>query len=87
MLSNRAYRILKLNVLEYLGEAGKDREFIGMDLTDPELRFDRLADAMGVPGRRVEQLDELPSALEEAVNQTGGPYLLDVLLESPVPGR
>src|SRR3954469_2844666 len=49
MLSNRAYRILKLNMLEYLGAAGKDREFVAMDLTEPELRFDRMAEAMGVP--------------------------------------
>ena len=49
MLSNRAYRILKLNMLEYLGEGAGGREFVAMDLTEPELRFDRMAEAMGVP--------------------------------------
>jgi thiamine pyrophosphate-dependent acetolactate synthase large subunit-like protein len=87
MLSNRAYRILKLNMLEYLGPSSKDREFVAMDLTEPELRFDRLAEAMGVPSKRVERPEELPAALEQAVGHRGGPYLLDVVLESPLPGR
>jgi benzoylformate decarboxylase len=87
MLSNRAYRILKLNMLEYLGEGASGREFVAMDLTEPELRFDRLAEAMGVPSRRVEDPEELPSVLQEAVSHRGGPYLVDVVLESPLPGR
>ena len=44
MLSNRAYRILKLNMLEYLGPEAPRREFVAMDLVDPELRFDRMAE-------------------------------------------
>jgi benzoylformate decarboxylase len=87
MLSNRAYRILKLNMLDYLGEAASGREFVGMDLTEPELRFDHLAEAMGVPARRVEDPDQLPAALETAITHRGGPYLLDVVMESPLPGR
>jgi len=85
MLSNRAYRILKLNMLEYLGPAAKGREFVAMDLHEPELRFDRMAEAMGVPARRVEQPDELAPALAEAVGHPGGPFLVDVVLESPLP--
>ena len=84
MLSNASYRILKLNLVEYLGPAARDRRFVAMDLTDPELRFDRLAEAMGVPGRRVERPDELAGALQEALAHDG-PSLVDVVLESPVP--
>ena len=87
MLSNRAYRILKLNMLEYLGESASGREFVAMDLTEPELRFDRMAESMGVPSRRVEDPEGLPAALEEAIGHRGGPFLLDVVLESPIPGR
>jgi benzoylformate decarboxylase len=87
MLSNRAYRILKLNMLEYLGEAASGREFVAMDLTEPELRFDRMAEAMGVPARRVEDPEKLPGVLEEAIGHRGGPFLVDVVLESPIPGR
>jgi thiamine pyrophosphate-dependent acetolactate synthase large subunit-like protein len=84
MLSNAAYRILKLNMVEYLGQAARGRKFVAMDLTDPDLRFDRMAEAMGVPGRRVERPDELAPALREALAHAG-PSLVDVVLESPVP--
>ncbi|MBX5490233.1 MAG: thiamine pyrophosphate-binding protein [Chloroflexi bacterium] len=84
MLSNASYRILKLNMLEYLGPAAQGRKFIGMDLTDPPLRFDRLAEAMGVPARRVEQPAELGPALREALAHDG-PYLVDVVLDAPLP--
>jgi benzoylformate decarboxylase len=87
MLSNRAYRILKLNVLEYLGEGAHGRDFVAMDLTDPDLRFDRMAEAMGVPARRVERPEDLADALREAVEHTGGPSLVDVVIDGSVPGR
>ena len=87
MLSNRAYRILKLNMLDYLGEGASGREFVAMDLTEPELRFDRMAEAMGVPSRRVDDPEKLPAVLEEALGHRGGPFLVDVSLESPLPGR
>ncbi len=84
MLGNASYRILKLNMIEYLGSAVKGRRFVGMDLDDPPLRFDRLAEAMGVPARRVERPEELASALREGIAHDG-PYLVDVVMESPVP--
>ena len=84
MLNNAAYRILKLNMVEYLGGAARGRKFVGMDLTDPDLRFDRMAESMGVPGRRVEKPDDLAPALKEAMAHDG-PSLVDVVMESPVP--
>jgi benzoylformate decarboxylase len=84
MLNNGAYRILKLNMVEYLGAAARGRKFVAMDLTDPELRFDRMAESMGVPGRRVESPDDLAPALREALAHDG-PSLVDVVMESPVP--
>lgn len=86
-LSNRAYRILKLNMLEYLGEGAAGREFVAMDLIDPELRFDRMAESMGVPSRRIERPEELSEALQEAVGHSDGPYLLDVVIEGSVSRR
>lgn len=84
MLNNAAYRILKLNMVEYLGAAARTRKFVAMDLTDPELRFDRLAEAMGVQGRRVDTPEALGPALREALAHPG-PSLVDVVMESPVP--
>ena len=85
MLSNRAYRILKLNMVDYLGPAAKGRDFVAMDLVDPDLRFDRLAEAMGVPSKRVERPEDLAPVLSEAISHQGGPFLVDVVIESPVP--
>jgi benzoylformate decarboxylase len=72
-------------MVDYLGSAAKGREFVAMDLVDPDLRFDRLAEAMGVPSKRVERLEDLAPALSQAVNHQGGPFLVDVVIESPVP--
>jgi benzoylformate decarboxylase len=84
MLNNAAYRILKLNMVEYLGKAARGRPFVAMDLTDPELRFDRMAESMGVLGFRVERPDDLAGTLRKAIEHDG-PSLVDVVMESPVP--
>jgi thiamine pyrophosphate-dependent acetolactate synthase large subunit-like protein len=84
MLNNAAYRILKLNMVEYLGSAARGRRFVAMDLTDPELRFDRMAESMGVPGWRVERPEDIAPTLRKAIAHDG-PSLVDVVLESPVP--
>jgi benzoylformate decarboxylase len=84
MLGNAAYRILKLNMVEYLGAAAKGRKFVEMDLTNPDLRFDKMAESMGVPGIRVEQPADLAGALKEAVGRTDGPSLVDVAIEGAV---
>ncbi|MBV8085614.1 MAG: thiamine pyrophosphate-binding protein [Chloroflexi bacterium] len=82
MLHNGSYRILKQNMLQYLGEGAKGRQFVAMDLTDPDLRFDRMAESMGVPAWRVERPDELAPALREAM--AAGPALVDVVIEGTV---
>ncbi len=84
MLSNASYRILKLNMVEYLGPAIKGRKFVELDLNEPPLRFDKLAEAMGVPACRVERPEDLAGALKVAM-ASEGPSLVDVVLEGPVP--
>jgi benzoylformate decarboxylase len=84
MLNNAAYRILKLNMVEYLGKAARGRQFVAMDLTDPELRFDRMAESMGVLGFRVDRPEDLAPTLRKAIEHDG-PSLVDVVMESPVP--
>ena len=56
-----------------------------MDLIDPELRFDRMAESMGVPAERVERPEDLAPLLREAIGHQDGPFLVDVVLESPLP--
>lgn len=83
MCNNASYRLLKLNLQKYrsAGEAG--RPFAHLDLSDPELRFDRIAEALGIRGRRIERPDEIGPALREAI-ASGEPRMLDVILDGSV---
>jgi len=77
---NHAYRVLKLNLLNYLGESGRPSAFVGMDLRNPDLDFAAIARALGVNGERVEQPDDLRAAIERAI-ALPGPALIDVQLD------
>lgn len=84
--NNQSYRILKLNILEYLGEGAAGRNFVEMDVTDPALNFADIAAAFGVKGARIEQPDEIGDAVREA-QQSGEPRLLDIVIEGDVKSR
>ena len=64
--NNRSYRILKLNMLDYLGEGAAGRKFVEMDITDPPLDFSQIAASFGVKGVRIEHPDQIGDALREA---------------------
>jgi benzoylformate decarboxylase len=78
--NNQSYRILKINMLQYLGEAMAGRNFVGMDLVDPVLDFAQIAQAFGIRGQRVERPEELGPALRSAL-RSGEPSLVDVVIE------
>lgn len=82
--NNRSYRILKLNLLQYLGETAAGRRFVAMDLTNPDLDFARIAASLGVQGERVEHPDQLGPALRHAF-AADGPALVDVVIDGTVP--
>jgi benzoylformate decarboxylase len=84
--NNRSYRILKLNMLEYLGEGAAGRRFMEMDMTDPELDFSQIAAAFGVKGVRVQHGDEVGDAIREA-QQSGEPRLVDAVIDGDVRTR
>jgi thiamine pyrophosphate-dependent acetolactate synthase large subunit-like protein len=81
--NNASYRILKENLIDYLGASHAGREFVAVDLTDPPLHFDRIAESMGVHGRRVERLEDIRPALEEALG-LGAPAVVDVVIQGRV---
>jgi len=66
MLTTLPYRNPQLNMVEYLGKARAGRGFTAMDLTDPELRFDRMAEIDGCPGFRVDKPTTRPDSGEGA---------------------
>ena len=78
--NNGSYRILKKNLIEYRQPEDAARPFVELDLAGPELRFDRIAESLGVPGQRIERPEEIGPALKRAMS-SGGPSLLDVILD------
>jgi benzoylformate decarboxylase len=84
--NNRSYRILKLNLLQYWNEQGiKPHQFPeSFELRHPELRFDRIAESMGVKAVRVEKPKQIEGAIAQALAHQG-PFLIDVAISSEVP--
>ena len=83
ILSNREYRILKINLDEYRQryEAESEKPYPHMDLENPSLRFVEMGQGMGVPGEEVTNPEAIASAIEAGLS-TKGPYIIDVVIES-----
>ncbi len=79
LLSNRSYGVLNMELHRVGADAGGPLARRLLDLADPELDFCDLARGMGVPARRVENAEDLVTALEESY-RTPGPALIEVLL-------
>jgi benzoylformate decarboxylase len=86
--NNRSYKLLKLNVQQYWRERRlPEREFpASFDLLDPDIQFAALAQAMGVPGVRVERPEQIGPAIRQALDYDG-PFLIDLVITSDVPGH
>ena len=80
--NNGAYHILKGRVLALEGKAKEFHRFVGMDLTEPNLDFIKLAESMGVEAARVHTPDELEAHLSEAT-RSGKPFLIDAVVKPP----
>jgi benzoylformate decarboxylase len=88
ILSNRSYRILKLNMNRYrrMLDIPSGRPYPFMDLNEPALDFVEIAHGMGVAGKRISQPDEIASAVQEAL-ASGAPYLVEVMTEGRIPAQ
>jgi benzoylformate decarboxylase len=84
--NNRSYRILKERVYALKGAAAAHDRYLGMDFRDPPIDFPALAQSLGVPARQVTAPGDLPAALQEALQTTSGPRLLDVLVDDAFKG-
>lgn len=79
IFSNRKYSILQIEFMR-TGTLNPGPKAMSMlDLTNPELDFVTMAASMGVPGIRVETLEDLNTALSTALNESG-PFLIDIPL-------
>ena len=79
IFNNRSYAILR-GELANVGAQNVGRKALDMlDLSRPDLEFVQLARGMGVPGTRVETMDEFNRALSHAL-AVKGPYLVEAML-------
>ncbi|MGH7064445.1 MAG: acetolactate synthase large subunit [Stellaceae bacterium] len=78
LFSNRSYQILK-GELANVGAGNPGRKALDMlDLDRPDLDWVALAKGMGVPGARVESMEEFNRRLAEGI-ASPGPYLVEVV--------
>ncbi len=74
--NDRAYGMIKAGQKAVCGS-----RYYGVDFLDA--RYDRIAEAMGCYGERVEEPDEIESALQRAV-ASGKPAVIDVIIDGSV---
>jgi acetolactate synthase-1/2/3 large subunit len=79
IFNNRSYAILR-GELANVGAQNVGRKALDMlDLSRPDLDFVALARGMGVPGTRVQTMEEFNRALAEGL-AVQGPYLVEAML-------
>jgi benzoylformate decarboxylase len=83
VFNNASYAILKGGLLAMKGASAERGVFVGMDMTEPEIDFVKLAESMGLAARRVMKAAELRPALDWAFSEIG-PTLLDVAIARDV---
>ncbi|QQK80279.1 thiamine pyrophosphate-binding protein [Salicibibacter cibi] len=83
VINNASYMILKGGLVNMDGEAAKKNFFPGMDLTGPSIDFVSVAKGFGVDAVKVENEEELTTALQQAFS-ANKPMLLDVTVDSTV---
>jgi benzoylformate decarboxylase len=84
--NNQSYELLKLNITEYWKERGMPQHDFpaSFDLSDPPIRFDELARALGVAAVRVEKPEDIGPAIEQMLADDK-PFLVDLVIASQVP--
>ncbi|MCC6803302.1 MAG: thiamine pyrophosphate-binding protein [Anaerolineae bacterium] len=86
--NNQTYMLLKLNIMQYwkdqIGEPAHQFPH-SFDLGDPVVDFAALARSMGVPAVRVDHPDQVADAVKQML-EIDGPFLVDMVISSRVPG-
>jgi benzoylformate decarboxylase len=79
ILSNAAYRQVRIMKTKLLGEGVKGRN-LGTELSPPDIDFCSIAKGMGLAARKVTEPGELGPALRQAL-ASGAPNLIDVVVD------
>ena len=80
ILSNRAYRQVRIMKTRLMGEGVKGRN-LGTVLSPPDVDFCSIAAGFGLAARKVTAPGELGPVLREALG-SGVPYLVDVVVDA-----
>jgi benzoylformate decarboxylase len=80
ILNNTSYRILKQRLHAMQGLSHQVDQYVGMELTDPEIDFLSLSRSFGVPAERAKTVHEATDLLATAI-KGGGPMLIDVTID------
>ncbi len=86
--NNQSYMLLKLNILQYWHEqVGEPTHTFphSFELGDPVIDFAALARSMGVPAVCVDRPENVADAIKQML-ETDGPFLVDMVITSQVPG-
>ncbi|MDD2365063.1 MAG: thiamine pyrophosphate-binding protein [Desulfuromonadaceae bacterium] len=83
--NNSSYKLLQLNINAYWKERGMAlHDFpLCFDLSLPQIRFDEMANAMGVAAARVDKPSDVTPAIRRMLEHKG-PFLIDLVLEGDV---
>jgi len=86
--NNHSYKLLKLNIQQYWQERSiTEHEFPdSFDILEPDIQFAQLAQAMGVPGVRVETPEQIEPAIQQALSHDG-PFLIDLVITNDIPNH
>ena len=86
--NNQSYMLLKLNILQYWKDqvGAPVHEFPhSFELGDPVIDFAAMARSMGVPAVCVDRPENVADAVKQML-ETDGPFLIDMVVSSHVPG-
>jgi thiamine pyrophosphate-dependent acetolactate synthase large subunit-like protein len=75
VMANGSYNILKIEKRLKMGKTDGER-YLGLDFNEPRLDFPKIAQAMGITGRRIEEAEETGQALKIAL-ESKSPYLIE----------
>jgi benzoylformate decarboxylase len=80
VMNNREYNVLKNFMRSQSGyTAARTNRFIAMDIAEPAVEYLALAQAMGIPARRVEKAADIAGAIEAGI-ASGKPNLIEILI-------
>lgn len=77
--ANGRYQYVIAGKIRRMGEKAKGR-LLGLEFEEPRIAFWQLAEAMGVPGQKVDRPDDLRQALRSAL-ESDGPSVVEVTIE------